>query len=61
VTETVDKLCQGRGIKLKELPQALGHQNAPVTLLIDEYLWITITRNVPMPKVEDYRRWVSWS
>jgi len=62
LAQKLAKECTQRGFGLSELPGKLG-RSATITVpkLIDEYHWITITRNVTLPTAADLKEWLSWS
>jgi hypothetical protein len=53
--------CERNGFSLIDLPRELGRPHSTVPKLIDEYLWVTVTRGIGLPKSEVLRRWLSWS
>jgi hypothetical protein len=57
----VNEFCKEKGFEITELPEKLGRKNSPVTMLIDEYLWIKLTRKCPLPEEKDFKCWASWS
>jgi hypothetical protein len=54
-------VCLKRGFELKDLPQTLGRPDSTVVLLLNEYYWITLTRECSLPDTELYKQWLAWS
>jgi hypothetical protein len=53
--------CLKRGFELKDLPQKLGRPDSTVVLLLNEYYWITLTRECSLPDTELFKQWLAWS
>jgi hypothetical protein len=61
--ETLNHILQEaarHGIAAEQLPAVLGRPSSSLPKLIDEYLWITITRKFLPPSREELARWASW-
>lgn len=52
--------CERNGYNLSILPELIGRPDSSITKLVDEYLWVKITRNCPAPTDEIFMRWASW-
>ncbi len=52
--------CAKHGIKIRELPAILGKPKVGLAKLVDEFHWVTISRNCPAPSDIQARRWASW-
>jgi len=52
-------LCKKRGFQIDDLPQRLGRDNSTVLALINEYIWVTVTRKVKLPSSETLAQWAS--
>jgi hypothetical protein len=52
--------CQEMGHRLDELPELVERPGSTPAKLIDEYYWVTITRNCPVPEKQVIPKWVSW-
>jgi len=57
----LEEVCMKHGFKIEELPQKLNRPDSTVPKLIDEYYWITITKECPLPDKETLRRWDKWT
>lgn len=60
----LDKLkqsCEKNGFNLADLPKQLGRPYSTIPKLIDEFNWVTITYNTPVPNLETFQRWFQWS
>lgn len=53
--------CKTHGISLQELPQRLNRVHSTVPKLIDEYYWVTITKNCQFPGDELLNKWMTWN
>lgn len=52
-------LCRNKGFQIDALPQRLGRSNSTVLALINEYIWVTVTRRVELPSSETLTKWAS--
>ena len=52
-------LCKKRGLQIDDLPQRLGRPDSTVLALINEYIWVTVTRRVELPSSETLTQWAS--
>jgi hypothetical protein len=55
----IRELCEEHAFELRDLSNRLGRPNSTIPKLLDEYLWITITKGL-MPNKADFQRWVEW-
>ncbi len=51
-------LCQNKGFHIEDLPSKLERPGSTVIELINEYIWVTATRQVELPSSEGLERWV---
>jgi len=51
--------CEERGFQIDDLPQRLGRPNSTVLELINEFIWITVTRKIELPSSETLIQWAS--
>lgn len=58
--EELGEACERNGYNLSSLPELIGGPDSSIAKLIDEYLWVTITRNRPAPTDEILTRWANW-
>lgn len=58
LTLHVDSLCRNQGFRLEDLPLRLGRPESTVIELMNEYIWVTATRQVELPSSEGLERWV---
>jgi len=49
------------GIPPEDIPGELGRPTSTLPKLIDEYNWVTITKNLIPPEPEEIARWHRWS
>lgn len=52
--------CKAQGFELVDLPVKVGRPQSSVAKLIDEYLWIKVTKHCEFPKKELFERWTAW-
>ena len=50
-------LCQNKGFQVEDLPSKLGRPESTVIELINEYIWVTATRQVELPSSATLARW----
>ena len=55
----IGDLCRNKGFQIDHLPQRLGRPNSTVLALINEYIWVTVTRKVELPSSETLTQWAS--
>lgn len=53
--------CRKHNSTLGNLPRKLGCPDFTVPKLIDEYNWITITKNCKLPDKKTLEKWIKWS
>ena len=58
--EELNNACIARGYSLTELPHLLGRPKSSLTKLIDEYFWVTVSRNCPAPSRQELNQWALW-
>jgi hypothetical protein len=59
LTLHIGDLCRNKGFQIDDLPQRLGRENSTVLALINEYIWVTVTRKVELPSSETLMQWAS--
>ena len=55
----VARLCRNKGFQIDDLPRKLGRPNSTVLALVNEYIWVTVTRKVDFPSSETIAQWAS--
>jgi hypothetical protein len=58
--EELNEICIKSGHRLSDLPELLGKPKYSLTKLIDEYHWVTISRNCAAPTSQELMQWVRW-
>lgn len=61
VLEDLATCCQRNGFQLADLPRVLDRPLSTVPKVIDEYYWVTITKNCSPPGSDTFQRWADWS
>ena len=59
LTLHIGDLCRNKGFQIDDLPQRLGRSNSTVLALINEYIWVTVTRKVELPSAGTLTQWAS--
>ena len=54
----IGDLCQNKGFRIEDLPGQLERPKSTVIELINEYIWVTATRQVKLPPSEGLKRWI---
>jgi len=57
LTSYIGGLCKNKGFQIDELPERLGRSNSTVLALVNEYIWVTVTRKVELPSSETLMQW----
>lgn len=57
---SLEPLCRDLGCTLQELPALVGREMSTPVKLIDEYYWVTVTRDCRPPKPERLQQWLGW-
>jgi len=58
--EELNEICIRSGHRLSDLPELVGKPKYSLTKLMDEYHWVTITRNCPAPTRQELNQWALW-
>jgi hypothetical protein len=59
LTLRIGNLCRNKGLQIDDLPQKLERPNFTVLALVNEYVWVTVTRKVELPSSETLAQWAS--
>jgi hypothetical protein len=59
LTLHIGELCRNKGLQIDELPQRLGRSNSTLLALVNEYIWVTVTRKVDLPSSKTLTQWAS--
>jgi len=49
------------GIPASEIPKIVGRGDSSLPKLVDEYFWVTITKNCAPPSKEEFECWLRWA
>jgi len=58
--EEIRESCLRNDFNISDLPKKVGRTKSSLVKLIDEYFWVTITRNCPAPTRCELERWRGW-
>jgi hypothetical protein len=58
LTVHIADLCQAKGFNIDNLPKKLDRPDATVLALVNEYIWVTVTRGRTLPTSQTMARWV---
>lgn len=56
-TYHIADLCKARGFKIDDLPKKLDRPDATVLALVNEYIWVTVTRGRELPSASILKQW----
>ena len=59
LTLQIDTLCRSKGFQINEISEKIGRPDSTVLELINEYIWVTVTREVKLPSSGTLLRWAS--
>ena len=59
LTLHIDTLCRSKGFQIDDLSEKIGRPDSTVLELINEYVWITETREIKLHSSETLLRWAS--
>ena len=59
LTLHIETLCRSKCFQIDDLPEKIGRPNSTVLELINEYVWVTETREIKLPSSETLLRWAS--
>ncbi len=59
--EDIEDQCSRQNLVFSELSDILGRSGVPSLKLLDEYYWVTYTRNCIPPAPAEISKWMSWS
>ena len=57
--EDIGDLCRNMGFQIDDFPQRLGRSNSTVLALVNEYIWVTVTRKVELPSSKTLMQWAA--
>jgi len=57
LTLHIGGLCKNKGFQIDDLPQELGRPDSTVLALVNEYIWVTVTRKVELPSPRTLAQW----
>ncbi|MFO7997197.1 MAG: hypothetical protein R6U93_08720 [Dehalococcoidia bacterium] len=61
LTLHVADLCKNKGFQIDDLPRKLGRSESTVLELVNEYIWVTVTRKVKLPSSKTLTDWAALS
>jgi len=59
ITLHIADLCRAKGFRIEYLPEKVGRPGSTVVELLNEYIWVTETRQIELPPSEVLTRWAS--
>ena len=57
LTSHIKVLCRNKGFQINDLPKELGRPDSTVLALVNEYIWITVTKKCELPSSHTLARW----
>jgi hypothetical protein len=61
LTFRIRELCQENGFGISELPDKIDRKGSTVLEIINEYIWVTVTRDCKLPAAKNLAVWANWS
>jgi len=61
LTFRIEELCQENGFSISELPDKIDRKGSTVLEIINEYIWVTVTRDCKLPSAKNLTVWANWS
>ena len=61
LTFRIRKLCQENGFGISELSDKIDRKGSTVLEIINEYIWVTVTRDCKLPSAKNLAVWANWS
>jgi hypothetical protein len=59
LTLHIGDLCKSKGFHIDGLPEKMGRPGSTVLELVNEYIWVTETREIELPSSETLTKWAS--
>jgi len=59
LTSHIGHLCRSKGFQIDDLSEKIGRPDSTVLELINEYVWLTETREIKLPSSEILTQWAS--
>jgi len=56
----IGELCKANDFDISELPNKINRDNSTVLELINEYIWVTVTRKCKLPSAQKLALWAHW-
>ena len=60
LTFSIGELCKANGFDISELPHKIDRDTSTVLELINEYIWVTVTRKCKLPSAQNLALWAPW-
>jgi hypothetical protein len=56
----IGELCKANGFDISELAHKIDRDNSTVLELINEYVWVIVTRRCRLPSAQNLAMWLQW-
>jgi len=56
----IGELCKASNFDISELPHKIDRDGSTVLELINEYVWVTVTRKCKLPSAQNLALWAHW-
>ena len=56
----IGELCKANDFDISELPHKMDRDGSTVLELINEYVWVTVTRKCKLPSAQNLALWAQW-
>jgi len=57
----IRELCKSNDFDILELPHKINRDDSTVLELINEFVWVTVTRKCKLPHAQNLARWAHWA
>jgi len=61
LTFRIRELCKANDFDISELPHKIDRDGSTVLELINEYVWVTVTRKCKLPSPQNLALWAHWA
>ena len=56
----IDELCKANNFDISELPHKIDRGGSTIIELVNEYVWVTVTRKCKLPSARNLKLWAQW-
>lgn len=56
----IDELCKANNFDISELSHKIDRGGSTIIELVNEYVWVTVTRKCKLPSARNLKLWAQW-